>query len=120
MVCYFFYRNILTPDTYKSLEGKNITSSIDLILRMDDEAGEKNMYGTSVFHRNMYYRNKDDMYRFLTINGINQVSPDVWLRNVPINEMYKKDRKQRFYIIQPLTNNEGKKIPAGQGVVSGK
>ena len=84
----------------------NITSTIDLVKEIDKNP--KNMYGNSVFHRNMYYRDKSDLQKYLQINGLNYISKDIYIRNTPINDMYKKDKRGRFFIIQPLKTEKNK------------
>ncbi len=67
-----------------------------------DSSPYNDAYGDSAFYRNIYYQNVEDLQDFLTINGLNYVAPDVFIRNKPINGMYKKNKKGQFYIRQPI------------------
>ena len=89
-----------TRDGPNTKDYKNISSNLDLIQELDKQV-ESNIYGNDVFYRNIYYRDNTDLRKFISINGLNNISPELYIRNVPINDMYKKNKRGQFFILQP-------------------
>jgi hypothetical protein len=89
-----------------------IPSQVDLMKMIDK--GPKDMYGSSSFYRNLYYQDPKNLQKYLTINGMNHVSPDVYIRNIPINDSYKTNEDGYFYIRQPVINKQTE-VEKGKG-----
>lgn len=93
-----------TDITLGSSASTPITSQTDLLKMIDK--GPKDMYGSSIFYRNLYYQNPEDLQKYLTINGMNHISPDVYIRNIPINDSYKTNEDGYFFIRQPIIKKQ--------------